>query len=39
MAGKQKKGRAPTPIGDVAQDKGPMTSLKLKKKKKTSRGK
>lgn len=39
MAGKQKKGRAPTPVGDAAQDRGPMVSLKLKKKKKTSRGK
>jgi len=38
MAGKQ-KGRAPTPIADAAQDKGPMASSKLKKKKKTSRGK
>jgi hypothetical protein len=39
MAGKQKKGRPPSPVGDTAQVKGPMISLKLKAKRKTSRGK
>ena len=37
MAGKQKK--PASPVADIGAAKGPMASQKLKKKKKTSKGK
>lgn len=39
MAGKSKKNRAPNPVSLGADAKAPMVSLKVKKPKKTSRGK
>jgi hypothetical protein len=39
MAPKPSNGNRPSPITGIAQGGSPMTSVKLKKKKKTSRGK
>ena len=39
MAGKSKKHGAPNPVSVAAEAKPPMLSLKVKKTKKTSRGK
>jgi hypothetical protein len=39
MSAKQKNGNQPSPITGATQGGAPMLSLKVKKKKKTSRGK
>jgi hypothetical protein len=39
MAGKSKKHRVPNPVSLGSEAKAPMPSLKLKRPKKTSRGK